>query len=140
VRALIDDKGENVPYAGPSVPVEVLGFNGTPDAGDRVVVVPNEARAREVTEYRARQKRERLAARTGPPDWRIEKRYVKVLAENGGADAAIKELQHCLATQWYRADSWKLLSELLAKASRAQEAAEAPTQAQRYDVRLAERS
>jgi translation initiation factor IF-2 len=45
--------------------VEVLGFNGTPDAGDRVVVVPNEARAREVTEYRARQKRERLAARTG---------------------------------------------------------------------------
>jgi len=65
VRALIDDKGENVPYAGPSVPVEVLGFNGTPDAGDRVVVVPNEARAREVTEYRARQKRERIAARTG---------------------------------------------------------------------------
>ncbi|KQP09944.1 translation initiation factor IF-2 [Methylobacterium sp. Leaf99] len=65
VRALIDDKGENVPYAGPSVPVEVLGFNGTPDAGDRVAVVPNEARAREVTEYRARQKRERIAARTG---------------------------------------------------------------------------
>ncbi|MDR7036360.1 translation initiation factor IF-2 [Methylobacterium sp. BE186] len=65
VRALIDDKGENIQYAGPSVPVEVLGFNGTPDAGDRVVVVPNEARAREVTEYRARIKRERLAARTG---------------------------------------------------------------------------
>ncbi|KQP51953.1 translation initiation factor IF-2 [Methylobacterium sp. Leaf399] len=65
VRALIDDKGENVSYAGPSVPVEVLGFNGTPDAGDRVAVVPSEARAREVTEYRARQKRERLAARTG---------------------------------------------------------------------------
>ncbi|SDN87112.1 translation initiation factor IF-2 [Methylobacterium phyllostachyos] len=65
VRALIDDLGENVQYAGPSVPVEVLGFNGTPDAGDRVIVVPSEARAREVTEYRARQKRERLAARTG---------------------------------------------------------------------------
>ncbi|KQO54932.1 translation initiation factor IF-2 [Methylobacterium sp. Leaf85] len=65
VRALIDDKGESIPYAGPSVPVEVLGFNGTPDAGDRVAVVPNEARAREVTEYRARQKRERIAARTG---------------------------------------------------------------------------
>jgi translation initiation factor IF-2 len=65
VRALIDDLGENVQYAGPSVPVEVLGFNGTPDAGDRVIVVPNEARAREVTEYRARVKRERLAARTG---------------------------------------------------------------------------
>ncbi|AWN36452.1 translation initiation factor IF-2 [Methylobacterium radiodurans] len=65
VRALIDDQGEHVQYAGPSVPVEVLGFNGTPDAGDRVIVVPNEARAREVTEYRARVKRERLAARTG---------------------------------------------------------------------------
>ncbi len=65
VRALIDDLGENVQYAGPSVPVEVLGFNGTPDAGDRVIVVPSEARAREVTEYRARQKRERQNARTG---------------------------------------------------------------------------
>ncbi len=65
VRALIDDKGEHIPYAGPSVPVEVLGFNGTPDAGERVVVVPNEARAREVAEYRARIKRDRLTARTG---------------------------------------------------------------------------
>lgn len=65
IRALIDDTGKHVPYAGPSVPVEVLGFNGTPDAGDRVIVVANEARAREVTEYRARIKRERLNARTG---------------------------------------------------------------------------
>ncbi|TXM62213.1 translation initiation factor IF-2, partial [Methylobacterium sp. WL120] len=65
VRALIDDQGENIQYAGPSVPVEVLGFNGTPDAGDRVIVVPSEARAREVTEYRARTKRERQNARTG---------------------------------------------------------------------------
>ncbi|MCJ2078244.1 translation initiation factor IF-2, partial [Methylobacterium sp. E-016] len=62
VRALIDDQGENIQYAGPSVPVEVLGFNGTPDAGDRVIVVPSEARAREVTEYRARTKRERQNA------------------------------------------------------------------------------
>ncbi|GEP09954.1 translation initiation factor IF-2 [Methylobacterium gnaphalii] len=65
VRALIDDKGAHIPYAGPSVPVEVLGFNGTPDAGERVVVVPNEARAREVAEYRARIKRDRMTARTG---------------------------------------------------------------------------
>ena len=43
----------------PSVPVEVLGFNGTPEAGDRVAVVENEARAREVTDYRERQKRDR---------------------------------------------------------------------------------
>lgn len=63
VRALITDKGENVSEAGPSVPVEVLGFNGTPEAGDRLAVVENEARAREVTDYRARQKREKSAAR-----------------------------------------------------------------------------
>ena len=65
VRALINDSGANVKEAGPSVPVEVLGFNGTPEAGDRVAVVEMEARAREVTEYRTRQKRERQAARTG---------------------------------------------------------------------------
>jgi translation initiation factor IF-2 len=65
VRALINDLGTNVKEAGPSVPVEVLGFNGTPEAGDRVAVVESEARAREVTEYRTRQKRERQAARMG---------------------------------------------------------------------------
>jgi translation initiation factor IF-2 len=63
VRALISDLGENVDSAGPSVPVEVLGFNGTPEAGDRLAVVENEARARQVTDYRARQKREKQAAR-----------------------------------------------------------------------------
>ena len=47
------------------MPVEVLGFNGTPEAGDRLAVVENEARAREVTDYRARQKREKAAA--APP-------------------------------------------------------------------------
>ena len=65
IRALIDDTGTHVPYAGPSVPVELLGFSGTPDAGDRVIVVPNDARAREVTEYRSRTKRELQNARTG---------------------------------------------------------------------------
>jgi len=63
VRALVSDTGGNVDAAGPSVPVEVLGFNGTPEAGDRLAVVENEARAREVTDYRARQKREKMAAR-----------------------------------------------------------------------------
>ena len=53
------------PSAGPSFPVEILGFSGTPEAGDRVAVVENEARAREVTEYRERQKREKLAVRGG---------------------------------------------------------------------------
>jgi translation initiation factor IF-2 len=63
VRALVSDTGETVQSAGPSTPVEVLGFSGTPDAGDRLAVVENEARAREVTDYRARQKREKMAAR-----------------------------------------------------------------------------
>ena len=65
VRALLDDKGAHVVKAGPSAPVEVLGFSGAPEAGDRVAVVANEARAREITDYRERQKREKLAARGG---------------------------------------------------------------------------
>ncbi len=65
VRALLDDKGGNVAEAGPSLPVEVLGFSGAPDAGDRVAVVESEARAREITEYRERQKRDKIAARGG---------------------------------------------------------------------------
>jgi translation initiation factor IF-2 len=63
VRALVSDTGTPIETAGPSTPVEVLGFSGTPDAGDRLAVVENEARAREVTDYRARQKREKTAAR-----------------------------------------------------------------------------
>ncbi len=52
VRALIDDLARQRAVRRSVGPVEVLGFNGTPDAGDRVIVVPTEARAREVTEYR----------------------------------------------------------------------------------------
>ena len=65
VRALIDDAGANVEAALPSTPVEVLGFSGAPEAGDRFAVVESEARAREIAEYRDRQKREKLAARGG---------------------------------------------------------------------------
>ena len=63
VRALLSDTGASVSDAGPSTPVEILGFNGTPEAGDRLAVVESEGRAREVTDYRARQKREKVAAR-----------------------------------------------------------------------------
>jgi translation initiation factor IF-2 len=65
VRALLSDLGAQVSEAEPSVPVEILGFNGAPEAGDRVAVVESEARAREITEYRQRQKRDRQAARAG---------------------------------------------------------------------------
>lgn len=55
VRALINDKGQNVKVAGPSTPVEVLGLSGVPLAGDQLTVVENEARAREVAAYRQEQ-------------------------------------------------------------------------------------
>ena len=58
VRALVNDKGVQVKEAFPSTPVEVLGLNSAPEAGDQFDVVPNDARAREVTEYRERKRRE----------------------------------------------------------------------------------
>jgi translation initiation factor IF-2 len=62
VRALINDRGERVNEAGPSVPVEVLGLNGTPEAGDVLNVVETEAQAREIAEYRANAAKEKRAA------------------------------------------------------------------------------
>ena len=61
VRAMINELGEHVTSAGPSVPVEVLGFDSAPEAGDQFAVVENEARAREITDYRQRERRKRLA-------------------------------------------------------------------------------
>ncbi|WOS62974.1 translation initiation factor IF-2 [Sinorhizobium fredii] len=63
VRALVNDKGEHVKEAGPSMPVEVLGLSGTPAAGDKFAVVENESRAREISEYRQRLAREKMVAR-----------------------------------------------------------------------------
>jgi len=62
VRALTDDHGNTVESAGPSMPVEVGGFQGTPAAGDDFVVVEDEAKAREVAEYRQRMERDRRSA------------------------------------------------------------------------------
>ena len=62
VRALINDKGERVKEAGPSVPVEVLGLNGTPEAGDVLNVVDTDAQAREIAEYREKAAKEKRAA------------------------------------------------------------------------------
>ncbi len=58
VRALINDQGENLNEVGPSMPVEVLGLGGTPDAGDQFGSVTSEAQAREITEYRTRKRRQ----------------------------------------------------------------------------------
>ena len=65
VRALVNDRGEQIKEAGPSMPVEVLGAGGAPGAGTIFSVVENEARARDVAEYRSRKERETASA-TGP--------------------------------------------------------------------------
>ncbi|MSO69377.1 MAG: translation initiation factor IF-2 [Alphaproteobacteria bacterium] len=65
VRALVDDKGKNVAKAGPAMPIEVLGLQDVPDAGDEFVVVENERRAREVTEFRTSRARAQRAAGLG---------------------------------------------------------------------------
>jgi len=62
VRALINDKGETVAEAGPSVPVEVLGLSGTPHAGDTLNVVNTEAEAREIADYREKASKDKRAA------------------------------------------------------------------------------
>ena len=61
VRALQDSRGERLELAGPSTPVEILGLQGTPSAGDEFHVLENEGRAREIAEYRQRQEREKRA-------------------------------------------------------------------------------
>ena len=62
VRAMENDQGKRVKEAGPSVPVEVLGLNGTPEAGDVLNVVETEAQAREIAEYREKAAKDKRAA------------------------------------------------------------------------------
>ncbi len=62
-RALLDENGEQVGEAGPSIPVEILGLNGTPDAGDNFMVVESEKKAREVAEFRETKLREQVQQR-----------------------------------------------------------------------------
>jgi translation initiation factor IF-2 len=62
VRALVDDRGQTVKSAGPSLPVEVLGLQGAPSAGDDFIVVEDETRAREIADYRVRDDRQKSHA------------------------------------------------------------------------------
>jgi tetratricopeptide (TPR) repeat protein len=78
----------------------------------------------------------RLASRTGPPNWAIEKRYVAVLAETGNVAKAIEELRGCLQTQWYRAETWLMLSQLLDRIGAKPQAQHAREIAHAYDVHL----
>ena len=58
VRALVDENGKQIRQAGPSIPVEILGLSGTPDAGDELIVLENERKAREVAEFRSERTRD----------------------------------------------------------------------------------
>jgi protein O-mannosyl-transferase len=80
--------------------------------------------------------RMRLAARTGMPDWSIEKRYIKLLDEVGSTSAAVAEARACSITQWWRADTWLLYSGLLKKVGDETTAAAALKRAHDYDVHL----
>lgn len=78
VRALIDDRGQNIEEAGPSTPVEVLGLQGLPEAGDSFSAVENEARAREISDYRQRKARETKAVVGGRGT--VEQMFAKIKA------------------------------------------------------------
>ncbi len=81
----------------------------------------------------------RLAARIGPANWAIEKRYIKALADFSFPDRALTELKTCLATAPYRAETWQMTSELLRKNGRPNEAAAALAEAEADDVHLHDR-
>jgi translation initiation factor IF-2 len=85
VRALINSSGERVAEAGPSLPVEVLGLNGAPEAGDTLNVVETEAKAREIASYRERLAREKKAAQGASAT-------LDQLLAKAKADASVKEL------------------------------------------------
>ena len=84
VRAMADDKGQQVKEAGPAYPVEVLGLNGVPEPGDTFYVVESEARAREVAEFRQRKRKEKAAAKSSGTS--LEQMMAQL------QDAEIKEL------------------------------------------------
>jgi translation initiation factor IF-2 len=75
VRAMTNDKGEQVKDAGPAVPVEIQGFDAVPDAGDEMVVVESEKRARDIAEYRDRKRREQQQLKAGPARTSLEEMF-----------------------------------------------------------------
>ncbi|MEJ0018239.1 MAG: translation initiation factor IF-2 [Acetobacteraceae bacterium] len=80
VRAMLDDKGRALTEAGPSTPVEVLGLAGVPSAGEPFVVVENEGRAREITEFRTRKLREKAAGVTAGARGTLDEMLARIQA------------------------------------------------------------
>jgi translation initiation factor IF-2 len=115
VRALVNDRGEILPSAPPSMPVEVLGMSGTPMAGDRIAVVGNEATAREISDYRQRKAREKQIARQAGSRGSLEQMMsqlqstdlreaaVVIKADVGGSAEAIAQALDKLSTAEVRA-------------------------------------
>jgi len=81
----------------------------------------------------------RLASRLGPPNWMIEQRYIKALADGGYPDRAITELKTCLVVAPYRSESWLMMSQLLRGINRPNESAIAFAEAEATDVHLHDR-
>jgi translation initiation factor IF-2 len=90
VRAMLDDRGQSVEVAGPSTPVEILGLDGVPDAGDQVNAAEDDKVAKQVVEHRRQQFRKRELASTS----RIS--LEGMMARN--AEGAAKELKIVLKT------------------------------------------
>jgi translation initiation factor IF-2 len=80
VRAMLDDKGKAMAEAGPSAPVEILGLSGAPSAGEPFVVVENEGRAREITEFRERRQRDKAAGAAGGARGTLDQMLARIQA------------------------------------------------------------
>ncbi|GGB48005.1 translation initiation factor IF-2 [Roseibium aquae] len=106
VRAMLDENGTQVKEAGPAKPVEVLGFQGTPEAGDMVAVVENEARAREIANYRQRQIREKASVVASGSRGSLEQMMNRLqekgkkefpLVLKGDVQGSVEAINHALA-------------------------------------------
>ncbi len=80
VRAMLDDKARQIPEAGPSVPVEILGLAGVPSAGEPFVAVENESRAREISEFRSRKLRDKVAGVTAGARGTLDEMLARIQA------------------------------------------------------------
>ena len=89
IRALLDDRGNSVDEAPPSMPVEILGLNGAPAAGDRIGVVENEARAREISEYRQRLSRDKAVASVAGQRGSLEQMMTQLQTTDVGEAAVV---------------------------------------------------
>ncbi len=80
VRAMLDDKGQPLAEAGPSMPVEILGLSSVPAAGEPFVAVENESRAREISEFRQRKLRDKAAAGTAAARGTLDQMLARIQA------------------------------------------------------------